>query len=237
MQDSNNSIVNNPIVLNDQTEILSNQSISRIRPMYQSNNPVGRWKFPLEIQKKIRSEQDPNWRDSNGVKSLMNFTTFVPYVFLERNLTSEVSLSFPCICKDIKNINCISSACRYKYCKNSNNKEYRFKDGLEILDIPSTMMLTIEKRNKEKLRKKRKMEENHTRLLNQIQQYNDQHPANFNPLNPQLNPNLNLLNQQLPPILNPNGLYIYGNNIRGFNNNITIPNRPDQFLDRKINDN
>ena len=111
----------------------------------------------------------------------------------------------------------------------------------EVVDDFGSILLASAKKKKEESKPKKVVEENHTRLLNQIQQYNDQHPANFNPLNPQLNPNLNpnlnLLNQQLTPILNPNGLYIYGNNIRGFNNNINITNRPDQFLDRKINDN
>ena len=246
MDCNNNSVVNNCIVLNDQNEMISDRSISGIRPMYYSNNPDGRWNFPIEIQNKIRNELNSDWQDdltdSCKRSKLINPYKFIPYKINSNE--REICPFFPCICKNIKNINCISACCKFKYSKNSNVQEYRFKDGLEILDIPSTMMNTIEKRAKERLRKKNKSNPSNQQAQAQaqvnVQPIQIPHPIVLNAFQQQM---FHPLFNQAPNVFPINQILVNGiqqNN--GFNLNQLAEahrnaNRPDQLSDRKLNDN
>ena len=118
----------------------------------------------------------------------------------------------------------------------------KFNDGLEILDIPSTMMNTIEKRAKERLRKKNKSNPSNQQAQAQVnvQPIQIPHPMVLNAFQQQM---FHPLFNQAPNVFPINQILVNGiqqNN--GFNLNQLAEahrnaNRPDQLSDRKLNDN
>ena len=90
---------------------------------------------------------------------LKDDSRFIPYTFhLKDKNCYEVCPYFNCSCENHKIIPCFSKACKFKYSKCMFPNEARLKDGLEIMDIPSTLLETIDKRKIDNQRKKAKAE-------------------------------------------------------------------------------
>lgn len=115
-----------------------------IKPMYYS---IDKFKLNCEEEKikKIREE-----------KFINNYDMPYPYILqkMEINDNYNTCLYFPCICNNIKNPYCISSNCKFPYSKKINLNEDRFKDGLEIMDIPSSILKNLNKKERKKINKK-----------------------------------------------------------------------------------
>ena len=91
---------------------------------------------------------------------LNNHKKYIPYTFSlnnkdESKMCYEVCPYFTCPCSNVKSEMCFSKNCKYKYSKNMFPNESKLKDGLEIMDIPSTLLETIEKRANDNERKRR----------------------------------------------------------------------------------
>lgn len=162
---ADNSLFENNFFLD---ESVADQEVCRFRPMYRMEVDRKRWNFPVELQDRIRDEPDSAWNvvspktnvPPRNVKcQLLDPKRVVPYRIHDENIEVEAGTAFPCICKNLKNVNCTSAMCKFGYSKQNVQPESRFKDGLEIMDIPSTMMATMQRREKEKQRKKMKKEQ------------------------------------------------------------------------------
>ena len=91
---------------------------------------------------------------------LTSHNKYIPYTFNLHNkadskLCYELCPYFTCPCSNVKSEMCFSKNCKYKYSKNMFPNESKLKDGLEIMDIPSTLLETIEKRANDNERKRR----------------------------------------------------------------------------------
>lgn len=97
---------------------------------------------------------------NNVLMELKDHLLYTPYTFTlsERNKSLDsykITPYFKCICESVKNENCVYKRCKFKYSKNLFPNEADLKDGLEIMDIPSTLLETIEKRENDNERKRR----------------------------------------------------------------------------------
>ena len=165
--ESCNNIISN--YNNDNDKLVFNKFYG-VKPMYYSLNYKNRLNdIPDYIVNKIRNEKDSNWKDDE----LINSDCFIPYIFKasseikrdsNNDLIFEACPYLTCCCDDIKSSQCISVNCKFKYSKGLNVNESRFKDGLECFDIPSTLLNTIEKREKIKIKNKKKKEDEDNRL-------------------------------------------------------------------------
>lgn len=109
------------------------------------------WNFPNDIQNKIKNEFNNN--NDNFIKENTSLLFFKNNNNNKDKIINTIVHS-KCICKNYKDINCKSIYCKFNYTKfNKNLNEIRFKDGLEIFDIPSTYLNNIEKRLKKKQQK------------------------------------------------------------------------------------
>lgn len=120
--------------LDKEENTLFDGRVIKIRPMYYSMDKI-KWNFDEKIQNKIRNEE-------------FNTKSFIPFTFYDDKKKIDACLYFPCICDNIKNQNCHSSNCKFQFSKNSNYNESMLKDGLEIMDIPSTYLINIERKLK-----------------------------------------------------------------------------------------
>ena len=117
---------------------LFDNRIIKIRPMYYSMDKI-KWNFDEKLQNKIRNE---------NILESKEITDYIPFTFYEQPEKIDASLYFPCVCDNFKSSNCHSSNCKFPFSKGSNFNESMLKDGLEIMDIPSTYLVNIEKKNK-----------------------------------------------------------------------------------------
>ena len=116
--------------------------IVKIRPMFYSLNKI-QWNFDQELQNKIRNEK----QDCDN-----EITNYIPFNMYDNNNDKmDVCLYFPCICTNVKDINCHSSNCKFPFSKGSNYKESMLKDGLEIMDTPSTFLNNMERKNNKRI--------------------------------------------------------------------------------------
>lgn len=125
---------------NEENKLLDNRII-KIKPMYYSLNKVN-WNFDQKLKDKILNEKELYNNDE--------ITNYIPFNFYDMNIDDKIDacLYFPCNCKNIKFHICHSSNCKFPFSKGSNYNESMFKDGLEIMDIPSNTLNGMEKRNK-----------------------------------------------------------------------------------------
>lgn len=155
---------------------------------YNKLNNMTEWNFPDSLKDKIVNETDDDWKDvdyssdptkmvedtpdpkvtsdamANIKMEMVNPDKYIPYTFKLRDTDTysgcyEVHPYITCPCYSVKNVNCFSSCCKFKYSKNMFVNESKLKDGLEIMDIPSTLLETIDKREADNERKKRKAQE------------------------------------------------------------------------------
>lgn len=128
----------------------------------------------------IPSNSDTDDRDkirridmANGIQmELDNHSDYIPYTFVikepaQASACCEIHPYIKCPCKNVKKASCATVNCKFKYSKNMFINEAMLKDGLEIMDIPSTLLETIDKRAMDNERKKRKQQEKRREMLNQ----------------------------------------------------------------------
>lgn len=128
----------------------------------------------------ISSNSDTDDRDKirridmeNGIQmELDNHSDYIPYTFVikepaQASACCEIHPYIKCPCKNVKKASCATVNCKFKYSKNMFINEAMLKDGLEIMDIPSTLLETIDKRAMDNERKKRKQQEKRREMLNQ----------------------------------------------------------------------
>lgn len=128
----------------------------------------------------IPSNSDTDDRDKirridmeNGIQmELDNHSDYIPYTFVikepaQASACCEIHPYIKCPCKNVKKASCATVNCKFKYSKNMFINEAMLKDGLEIMDIPSTLLETIDKRAMDNERKKRKQQEKRREMLNQ----------------------------------------------------------------------
>ena len=130
-------------------------------------------------QKNTPSNSDTEDRDrirridmESGIQmELDNHTDYIPYTFVikepaQASACCEIHPYIKCPCKNVKKESCATVNCKFKYSKNMFVSEAMLKDGLEIMDIPSTLLETIDKRAMDNERKKRKQQEKRREMLN-----------------------------------------------------------------------
>ena len=133
-------------------------------------------KYKMLVEHGIQDEPEPEGKEKeqqdrikslyerehyNITKELDNSTHYVPYIFFLRDKKCskdcyQACPHYKCSCDNSRSSLCSSAACKFRYAKENAPSESKLKDGLEIMDIPSTMLETIEKRQMDNERKKKK---------------------------------------------------------------------------------
>lgn len=140
---------------------------------------------------------------------LKNNKRFIPINFIDDEktlgLVHEVCPYLKCKCGSlgIRNPACRCSNCFFNLSKSFNVPESKFKDGLDLLDHPSTMLETIDKRERDKERKRVKKLENKNNGNQSQENVNVQHnPLNINliPVSPTV---LNVRSINLNDLIGP----------------------------------